>query len=91
VGGEVFCSPALEQRGNVSPEIFEEITQRTALLGVKRKILHIPVVPTYFGACNHVSFQPKTKYRNHRYGADTAIVSTITTAPLRVNSQNPIG
>src|SRR5262245_59370497 len=40
VGGEVLCSPALEQRGNLSPELFEKIAKRKALLPVKRKITH---------------------------------------------------
>jgi hypothetical protein len=43
VGGEVFGSPAVEQRGYVSPEFFEQIAQFKALLRVKRKTFHIPV------------------------------------------------
>jgi hypothetical protein len=48
VGGEVVRCPALEQRGYVAAELFEEIAQCKALLRVKRKILHIPMVPTRF-------------------------------------------
>jgi hypothetical protein len=35
--------------------------------------------------------QPRAKYLSHRYGAATAMVSTVTTEPLRVNSQKLIG
>ena len=40
VGGEVARSPALDQRGYVSPELFEEIAKRKALLRVERKTTH---------------------------------------------------
>ena len=38
VGGEVLRGPALEQRGHVGAELFEEIAKRKALLRVKRRI-----------------------------------------------------
>jgi hypothetical protein len=46
VGGEVSGGPSVEERGCVSSEFVEEIAQGKALLRVKRKILHIPMVPT---------------------------------------------
>src|SRR6516164_7217804 len=43
------------------------------------------------GAATAGSTQPNTKYRNHRYSADSAAEIAVTTAPLRVNSQKEIG
>jgi hypothetical protein len=41
VGGKVPRSPALEQSGNVSPQLFEKIAKCKALLRVERKITHL--------------------------------------------------
>src|SRR6516164_7662969 len=43
------------------------------------------------GAATAGSTQPNTKYRNHRYSADSAAEIAVTTAPLRVNSQKEMG
>jgi hypothetical protein len=40
VGGKVFRSPAVEQRGCLGSELFENIAHRTSLLRVKRQIRH---------------------------------------------------
>jgi hypothetical protein len=62
VGGEVSGGPSVEERGCVSSEFVEEIAQGKALLRVKRKILHIPMVPTWFGSYAHLATldQPDT-------------------------------
>ena len=44
MGGEIVSSPALEQCGNGRTELVEEITQRTALLGVEWDIRHAAAV-----------------------------------------------
>jgi hypothetical protein len=36
VGGKVPRGPALDQRGNVSPDLFEKMAKSNALLRVKR-------------------------------------------------------
>jgi hypothetical protein len=45
VGGEVSGGPSVEQRGCVRSEFVEEIAPAKALLGVKWKIVHVPMVP----------------------------------------------
>ncbi len=40
VGGEIVCSPALDQCGNRRAELLEDITQLKALLRVERNISH---------------------------------------------------